>query len=63
MLTCFIFSICQKEDRIKKEDLERRRNENGYDCTPATALATQETEQPQGSKDIMEIPEGETDTM
>lgn len=59
----FYLFICQREDRVKKEDLERRRSENGYDCTPARALATQQTEQPQGSKDIMEIPEGETDTM
>lgn len=54
--------IRQKEERIKKEDLEGRGRENDNGCSPTTTLATRRTEQ-QTAPESTKIPEDETDTL
>lgn len=61
LLTVFtLFFIRQKEERLQKEDLERRGRENDYGCSPATTAATRRTGRrtPAGSA---ATPEGEAD--
>lgn len=61
LLTVFtLFFIRQKEERLQKEDLERRGRENDYGCSPATTAATRRTGRrtPAGSA---ANPEGEAD--
>lgn len=41
-----LLCVCQKEDRIKKEDSEGRGRENDNGCSPATPLATRRMERP-----------------
>ena len=45
LLTVFtLFFVRQKEERLKKEDLEGRGRENDYGCSPTTTAATRRTE-------------------